>query len=275
VVDNLSASHGVAGPLQAFERHFGLPVADLDFNQYVGLILVDGLSGIEEKLMDELGDATDVAFVGGSAGDDLKFSTTYVYANGRAYTNAEVLAVLKPKVPFSIIKTQSFTVLPQTLTATRVDQARRLVLAFDGKPAAQAYAEALGVPVEAAGSQFMVHPMGLVAGGEPFVRSPRAIQDGGLAFYCKITEGMQLHLLQSTDIVADTRKAVEDQQAAMGGFSGLINFHCILRTLELEQRGRTDDYGRLFARIPTIGFSTYGEQYLGHINQTSTILAFG
>jgi len=26
--------------------------------------------------------------------------------------------------------------------------------------------------------------------------------------------------------------------------------------------------------IPAVGFSTYGEQYLGHVNQTSTILVF-
>ncbi len=85
---------------------------------------------------------------------------------------------------------------------------------------------------------------------------------------------MQLHLLQSTDIVADTRKAIEDRQAALGRFRGLINFHCILRTLELEQSGRVDDYARVFEDTPTIGFSTYGEQYLGHVNQTSTMLAF-
>jgi hypothetical protein len=274
VAEDLSAGHSLAAPVQAFERHFGRPVADLDFDHYVGLILVDGLSGAEERLMDELGNATDVAFVGGSAGDDLKFSATHVYANGQAHTNAAVLAVLKPKGPFSIIKTQSFTVLPQTLTATEVDQAHRLVLSFDGQPAVQAYSGALGVPAEAAASQFMVHPMGLVLDAEPFVRSPRAVQDDALAFYCNITEGMQLHLLQSTDIVADTRKAIEDRQAALGRFRGLINFHCILRTLELEQSGRVDDYARVFEDIPTIGFSTYGEQYLGHVNQTSTMLAF-
>jgi len=49
---------------------------------------------------------------------------------------------------------------------------------------------------------------------------------------------------------------------------------CILRTLELESKGITEAYGKLFTDIPTIGFSTYGEEYIGHINQTSTMLVF-
>jgi hypothetical protein len=60
----------------------------------------------------------------------------------------------------------------------------------------------------------------------------------------------------------------------MGNISGIVNFNCILRTLELEQKMLTGKYGELFTDIPTIGFSTYGEQYIGHVNQTATILAF-
>lgn len=61
---------------------------------------------------------------------------------------------------------------------------------------------------------------------------------------------------------------------AFGPISGIVNFHCILRTLDLERQGQTEAYGRIFADIPTIGFSTYGEEYVGHINQTSTMLLF-
>ena len=63
-------------------------------------------------------------------------------------------------------------------------------------------------------------------------------------------------------------------QKELGGISGIINFNCILRTLELGQKGLTEDYGKLFEVAPTVGFSTYGEQYIGHINQTATMLVF-
>jgi hypothetical protein len=52
----------------------------------------------------------------------------------------------------------------------------------------------------------------------------------------------------------------------------LINFNCILRTLELKAKNEEDSYGKIFSDIPTIGFRTYGEEYIGHINQTSVML---
>ena len=42
----------------------------------------------------------------------------------------------------------------------------------------------------------------------------------------------------------------------------------------MEQKQATTAYGALFAEVPTVGFSTYGEQYIGHINQTATMLLF-
>ena len=67
---------------------------------------------------------------------------------------------------------------------------------------------------------------------------------------------------------------IEEKAKELGQVSAMINFHCILRTLELENKELTEPYGRIFTDIPTIGFSTYGEEYIGHINQTSTILVF-
>lgn len=95
-----------------------------------------------------------------------------------------------------------------------------------------------------------------------------------MIFYCNILVGMEVSLLESTNIVEDTKKALNNKIKEMGEISGIINFHCILRTLELEQKDQTRDYGKIFTDIPTIGFSTYGEEYLGHINQTSTMLVF-
>ena len=260
--------------LQACGEHFGQRVREMAPDRYVGLVLMDGLAGAEEKTMATLGAATNVAFVGGSAADDMAFEETRVYARGRSWTGGAVLLLLEPVRGFSILKTQSVRPLPRKLVATSVDEPTRTVHEFDGRPASTAYAEALGVsPVELPG-RMLNHPLGLFVNDEPFVRSPRAIAGTSVSFFCHIVEGMELAVLESGDIVADTSRALADRLAPMGGASGIVNFHCVHRTQELKQQGRCDAYGRVFADVPTVGFSTYGEAYVGHMNQTATMLLF-
>lgn len=240
----------------------------VDFSTHVGLILMDGMSGSEEGVLESLGDCTDLTFVGGSAGDDLKFAKTDVFANGQPAPGVGALALLYVPGGFDLIKTQSFCTTGKTLTPTRVDSAARAVLEFDGKPAAQAYAAAVGATsAEAASGAFMNSPLGLMAGDEPFVRSPQRFDGDKLHFYCGVNEGVELAVLKGTDIVADTAA-----ELAKYNFRSLVVFNCILRTLDLKAQGRTEAYSKLFTK-PTIGFSTYGEAYIGHINQTATILA--
>lgn len=275
VVRNISRETRVHEAFASFEKHFGQKLSELDPKQYAGLILITGLSGAEERIMEAIGDLTDVTFVGGSAGDDLKFKATYVFADGNAYTDAAVLALLKPAVGFDVIKTQSFRELGRKLVATKVDEAKRTVLEFNHKPAATEYARALGVEEAEASQHLLRNPVGLMLDGQPYVRSPQQIQGDNVVFYCGIKDGTELSLLEATNsIVKDTAKAVADKKRELGTISGIVNFHCILRTLELEQEKQTDAYAEIFRQIPTVGFSTYGEEYRKLLNQTSTMLVF-
>jgi len=274
LVEGLSSQVSVGGAFSKMERQLGAPVSSLDIEKYVGIVLADGLSGAEESLMEKIGDRTDLLFVGGSAGDDLKFAQTHVMLNGHAFTDAAVLLLLEVKNGFDIIKTQSFGTFGKTLVATKVDEPRRLVEEFDHQPALAAYARALGTPPTEAPSYFMKHPLGLMIEKDPYVRSPQRVQGEGIVFYCQIKQGMKLEVLEGTDIVAHTRSAIEARKASGKPISGIIDFQCILRALQLREEGRCDQYGAIFAGIPTVGFSTYGEAYLGHINQTSTMLVF-
>ena len=137
-------AENVSNIFTTFESHYGEKMSNLDFSTHVGLILIDGLSGAEEKVMDRIGDLTNVLFVGGSAGDDLKFECTHVYANGEAYTDAAVLAVLKPTVGFDIIKTQSFRATGKRFVATEVDEAKREVISFNGQTGCSSLRRSVG-----------------------------------------------------------------------------------------------------------------------------------
>jgi hypothetical protein len=275
VVHNIGTSlDGVDAAFRAFSAATGTSALELDPSSWVGLILIDGLSRAEERVMERIGALTDVMFIGGSAGDDLKFARTEVFAAGQAHSDAAVLALLRVPHGFDFIKTQSFCAMNKILTPTLVDEATRTVLEFDGQPAAQAYAAALGLPVEEAAKHFMDHPLGLMDGDEPYVRSPQQITGNAMAFYCAVKAGMPLSVLDSSDIIADTAQALAEKTAALGQVAGVVNFNCILRTLELDAEGKAAEYGAVFAKVPTVGFSTYGEAMIGHINQTSTMLVF-
>jgi hypothetical protein len=274
VIEHLNNKNEVKKVFAKFDNYYGESVSSSDYSKYFGIVLIDGLSGSEEMIMDKIGDLTNNLFIGGSAGDDLKFEKTYVFANGKAYGNAAVLVLLKPKSSFDIIKTQSFKLIDKKLVATKVNEINREVIEFNDMPAVKAYAQAIGVPEDKVAEYFMSHPVGLVIDDDIFVRSPQQTKGNRIIFYCSILEGTEVSLLESTNIVEDTRNAIKNKIKEMGRISGIINFNCILRTLELEKKNQTEDYGKVFSEIPTIGFSTYGEEYLGHINQTATILVF-
>ncbi len=258
----------------SFGRYYKQHMAELNTQEYVGLVLIDGLSIQEERINERIGDLTNITFIGGSAGDDLAFQKTYIYVNGQAYTDAAVLVVIKSSAKFDVIKTQSFRATAKKARITKADEQSRKVIEINNQPAVQGYAELLGKREDEVSAAFFSSPLGLEFENDYYVRSPQKADGDSIVFYCAIKEGMELSLLQSTDIVTDTRQAIDDKLKEFGAISAIVNFNCILRTVELKQKRQTEAYGGLFKDTPTIGFSTYGESYIGHINQTATMLVF-
>ncbi|WP_319507757.1 FIST N-terminal domain-containing protein [uncultured Methanolobus sp.] len=274
VIQGISDGVDISSTFDSFESYYGEKMEEMDFRKYLGMVLVDGLTCAEESLMENIGNKTNVFFVGGSAGDDLKFEATHIFVNGKSYSNAAVLALMDVKSGFDIIKTQSFKVQNKVLVATKVNESAREIIEFNNEPAAIAYAKALDVPVDELSSHFMSNPLGLMIDNEPYVRSPQAVDGSRVKFYCSILEGMELSILESANIIEETANVLQQKVEEFGQISGLVNFNCILRTLDLESTGQSKEYAELFNDIPTAGFSTYGEQYLGHINQTATMIVF-
>ncbi len=78
VLENLDKGIDVKPAFKSFSRYFNDSAFTMDVDKYVGIVLIDGLSRKEERVIDEIGNATNVSFVGGSAGDYLKFEQTLV-----------------------------------------------------------------------------------------------------------------------------------------------------------------------------------------------------
>lgn len=270
---------GIRAAIGGLEANLRTPLRDLDPAEHVGFVLIDGMHQAEEAVNEALGDAAPLLdVVGGSAGDDLAFKSTWVAA-GRHWSHQGVaLMVCHVEVPFRVVKTCSVRQTGVTLRITRTDETKRVVTEFDGRPAAQAYAQAVGVPVEALdASVFMKHPLGQIISGEPWVRSPSELTpSGGIRFLAQMPLGMDVSVLGTGDLPQGTRSALDDAVRSLGGaVRGGVMFNCILRRLEMDAAGSSREFLDAFGGVPVAGFHTYGETWMAHVNQTLTGIVFG
>lgn len=244
-----------------------------------GVLLVDGLSLMEERLAAAVQYCfPDMPLVGGSAGDDLSFQATFIYANGQFLSNAAVLAVFETDAPFSAFKFQHFVPSEEFLIVTEADAESRTVYEINGEPAAQAYAQLLDLQVdEFSPDVFSRAPLMFKAGSEYYVRSIQKCNDDlSLTFYCAIAKGIVLWLGEAVSPLQTAEEALANVRANIPDPSLIIGCDCVLRRLEFEQNGLKQQVGDLLAQNRVIGFSTYGEQFNAlHMNQTFTGLAIG
>lgn len=273
------AAGGTWEAVRAIETTLGVVLRDLDPRMHVGFALIDGVNGAEETVTDVLGNAAPVLdIVGGSAGDDLAFRATWVAVGRHISYRGAALMICQSGVSFRILKTSSFAPLGRTLTVTDCDLTRRAVLSIDHRPAAVAYADALGVAPEGLTSGLLLdHPLAMMIDNEPWVRSPQAVlADGGLMFFAHLRPGMQVEVMRPTDLIVDTRRALADTCSRLAGPpSGAVLFNSVLRRLRIDAHGLGPTFLRTFGGLPLAGFHTYGETWLGHVNQTLTGIVFG
>jgi hypothetical protein len=262
-----------AARIEALVRE--LPVTQRAF----AFLLVDGLALAEERLAASLYQGLgNVPIVGGSAGDDLQFERTAVYWDGQFLSDAAVVALVTTSLPFRAFKLDSFTPTSKRLVVTAADPATRVVREINGRPAAVAYAELLGIERSQLDARaYSVSPMMLRIGNDYYLRAVQRVDpDDSLHFFCSIDEGLVLTLGAGEDPLTSLDRGLREAIAGLDHPALILGCDCILRRLELEKRDLLEEAGRLLAQYHVIGFSTYGEQINAiHVNQTLTGIALG
>lgn len=245
----------------------------------LGVLLIDGLSGREERVaracQRALGDAP---LVGGSAGDDLRFSATHVFSDGAFRPDSAALVLLRTEIPFAVLQAQHFLRGPERLVVTAADAPRRIVQELNGRPAALEYARAIGRrPEELSDDVFTATPLVVRIDGVDYVRSIRSRgADGSLTLYCAIDRGVVLRLGQSGDLLASRRRLLDEARQKLGELEAVLAFDCIHCSLETRRSGLRPALEAQLIENRVVGFNTYGEQLMGvHMNQTLTGVAFG
>ena len=231
--------------------------------QAFGVLLIDGLSVMEEQVIAILAEGLgEIPIVGGSAGDDLRFESTQVFTGERFVPDAAVFTLFITTLPFALIKTQHFSASDRRLVITKAAPERRIVHEINGHPAAEEYARLIGADPEALNPEtYSNYPLMLRFGGEYFVRSiQKANPDGSLTFYCAIDEGVVLRLAHGENLIENLRAALAATRAELGTVRLTLGFDCILRRLEVASKGIEPQVNEILKEHRVVGFSTYGEQ---------------
>lgn len=243
------------------------------------LTLLDGLSSREEQVLATLDAALGrIPSFGGSAGDDNHLSHTHVYIAGRFHTRAAVVVMINTRLPFEVFSTHHLTPLSHKLVVTDADREQRRVIELNGLPAAQVYADLVGVaPEQLSAAIFARHPVAVHIGGQHYVRSiQRVNSDRSLSFYCAVENGIVLTAMQPTPLLDNLEAMLAGVRARLGSPGVIIGCDCFLRRMELEGLQQLDQASQLLRQSSVVGFNTYGEQHYGmHVNQTFTGVAFG
>ena len=244
-----------------------------------GLLLIDGLSIMEEQVTAILANAVEpVPIVGGSAGDDLKLKKTYVYFDGSFVSDAALITFFVTTLPFIPIKTQHFSATEKRLVITKASPEKRIVYEINGMPAAEEYARVVGLDVnDLTPLVFSEYPVMLRFGGEYYVRSIQKMnKNGSLTFFCAIDEGLVLRVAEGENLVKNLDETLVKIRDEIPDVKLTIGFDCILRLLEVQNKKLQGEVNAIFQKNHVIGFNTYGEQFNSvHVNQTFTGIILG
>ncbi|MDA3947350.1 MAG: FIST C-terminal domain-containing protein [Helicobacteraceae bacterium] len=254
-------------------------VPDAPSEECFALMLIDGLSVREEPVSHALQHSLgSIPLFGGSAGDGLKFSETFVYYKGRFHSDSTVVVLIATSLPFKIFKTQHFVSTEERLVVTEANIKERIVKEINGLPAAEEYARLLGISMqELDPMHFASSPIVVMIDGTDYVRSiQKANPDGSLTFFCAIEEGLVLRVAHGVNLISNLEQTFEKIHDDIGEPQLVIGCDCILRNQEMTQNNQKSRVGEIFKNNNTIGFSSYGEQFHGvHVNQTLTGIAIG
>ncbi len=242
-----------------------------------GILLVDGLSQMEERLVAALDThMKGIPIVGGSASDDLRLRDTHVWHGGTVHVDAAVLVLVTTDVPFQPLQVHHFVPSNRQLQITNANAKVRTIYQINGETAALAYADLVEVSMaDLNPNVFSKHPLLVEYDGRYYVRSIQRVNgDGSLTTYSAVESGQVAWIGEPRDPLAVLAEAFETLPEAVRDPTLVVGFDCVLRRLEFEQHRLDAVIGRFMAKHNVIGFCTYGEQFNNrHMNQTFTGVA--
>lgn len=286
---NLSEDGAKAGldAVTAAAAQLGQRPEDLNPRTHVGIVVDDGYRHKkEELLLGVLEKNQALVLIGGGASDserDPAKQSALVHVNDRVETDAAAVVLIRTEAPWRVMRSHWYLPSGQLLRITKVDDTHTRALEIDGKPAAQRYAEILGIEVDdltyGKPHGFSSRPTALRVGREYFIRAPwMPLPDGSILFANLLDEGTEYEVMKAGDPVDMTRRFFEEEvPRRVPSPQGMLVFHCGGRHWITEASGQLGALSDTFhTKMPIAGLNVMFEIYCGFsINNTLTSLAFG
>ena len=287
---NIAAAVELLAPLDKFRtieaktaidnccQKLGITADSLNQNRHFGMLLIDGLSAMEENVISALSmSAPSLKITGGSAADH-NYNKTYVFHNGKHYSNAAIFLLFQTQKQFEIISRHHFIPTETECVVTKADHAKRMILEINGKPAAAEYARLIGVELNQLTEAIVIQrPFGFEVDNQFYIRSVMFVFKNWLKSASAVNEGTVLTLMESGNLLEDTKNMIEELRTKMNDeISLMILFNCLGRYTEAQTKDLNKKIESIINFAPLIGFNTFGEQIQSlHINHSLTGVALG
>jgi methyl-accepting chemotaxis protein len=278
-----------------------LPPSVEGFPHRTAILLLDPLAGRGEEatLLAAAMLGGDVRLAGGAAGDDLHMKETHVGVNGRAESDALVIALIFSKQPLGVGVCHGHVPLSHALKLKVTKAQGNIVSEINGRPAWDVWVEETResaakrsvdpdkLSPDEIGGFLLRYEAGLATGSSYKVRAPLSrADDGSLGFACGMPEGTEFTITESEpeQQVESAREAARRALAQVGNtpVAGAVVFDCICRNLILGPRfaSAVHSIADELGGVQIAGLETYGEIALdagdmsGFHNTTTVVLTF-
>ncbi len=211
----------------------------LESEKAFGVLLSDAAYAEQERLSWALNVALPGIQVIEASPQEATDDPTFILHDGVFHQGISTFTLVVTDLPFSVFSLQRHRATDTRLAVTRANPTERRVFEMNGIPAAEAYADALGVQVDELTPVFFAqNPLIIKGPNRNFVRAPIAVNpDGSLDFVCGMEVGTIVRMGQLKDEIKTLRRELDDLSIRLGGTQAVLALDCVFRRVEYDCHG--------------------------------------
>ncbi|MBR5647200.1 MAG: hypothetical protein IKX23_11220 [Treponema sp.] len=264
-------------------RHIKEAVASLSVcTNTCCLEFTTAFSNAEELVLDTFENVLSgmgIPVIGGTSGTKDGEERSIVSLNGEIYKNTCVFVLIHNlNGRICLYKETMYKASNKVFTATEVDCENRIVYEYDGKPAAEVLAQAVGMNAERFSEMIKHFPVGRLIGNDLFLTEPHHVnKDNSIQYLAQIFNQTKVSLIELNDVKKTWDITKEETLSQVSNPSFAIAINCIARTKLFESKDLLESFeNQLRTSYKNyICLSGYGEQFdYVHLNLTMVLAIF-